>query len=238
VTRRFLQPVLTCTLAIFLLRLGMVPIVDVFGRGWAANAALTKVMPDVPADKHPSMAWGGWLKLPWTRIMLNPKPEALDELLGEANKDQVGRTRDFRDYYSGYLLCVVIGCTWWIGALVGVIVVCRRGSVLDVPWGLFAGAAAGIAVSATIGCAVVALDLGPNLFWDLTLRGQSGGFYWLFVWSALTLAWWIVLGILLGVGLTFLGPLGRPFLLPFQCALSSLFRLFGLRRISEFFAPW
>jgi hypothetical protein len=234
--RRLLQPVITCTLAFVLLRLALVPVVDVVGRGWASNMALRQV-PDVSPDNLPSLAWGGWLKVPWTRTILNPKPEVLDDLLGTATPAQVGRTRLFRDYFVQYLLGILIACTCWIGAVVGVYAVCKRGSLLDAPWGFVAGAAAGMVISATIGCILIVFDLGPHLIWDLSLRGQSGGFLWLFVWVALTLVWWTLLGVLLGVGLTFLGPMGRPFLYPFQVALSGLFRLLFLRRLSAFFAP-
>jgi hypothetical protein len=185
----------------------------------------------------PSLAWGGWLKVPWTRVMLSPKPEVLDDLLGPATRAQVGRTRIFRDYFTQYLLGIIVAFTSWIGAVVGVYAVSKRGSLLDAPWGFVAGAAAGMVISATIGCILIVFDLVPHLIWDLSLRGQSGGFLWLFVWVALTLVWWTMLGVLLGVGLTFLGPMGRPFLYPLQIALSGLFRLVFLRRLSAFFAP-
>jgi hypothetical protein len=199
--------------------------------------ALARVLPQVSGDQLPSVAWGGWLKIPWPRVLLFPQPEVLDDLLGPASPAQVGRTREFRDYFTAYLLMVVVGCTWWIGALGGMILVWRRGGVLDAPWGLIAGTAAGLAIGATLGSVLLVVDLVPHLIWDWTLRGQSGGAGWLVVWAALAVAWWTLLGIILGVGLTFLGPLGRPFLFPFQFVLSGLFWMVGLRRLSEFFAP-
>jgi hypothetical protein len=238
--RRLLQPVITCTLLLLLLRMALVPVVDVFARGWATNTALARAMPEVPDSDQPSFSWGGWLKLPWPELMVSPQPGVFDEYLPKqyhAKKDSK-QIRDFRDYYTAYVLLVVIGCTFWLGTAVGVVVVCRRGSLFDAPWGFVAGTVGGLVVGATLGCVVLVLDLGPQLLWQLTsLRDQSGGVQWLVVWSVLAVAWWTLLGVGLGVALTLLGPVGRPFLFPLQFVVSGLFWLVGLRRLSEFFAP-
>jgi hypothetical protein len=235
--RRLLQPVITCTLAMLLLRLALVPVVDLFGRGWATHLALERALPEVPAEQLPAVAWGGWLKLPWPRIWFDGRPEVLDDLLGPAPPIHVNRTRDFRDYFTGSLVLVVVLCTFWIVSLLGAILVWRRGSVLDAPWGLVAGTAGGLAIGATLGSAVLVLDLPLHLVWDWLLREHSGSFGYVLLWSALAVVWWTVLGAALGVALTFLGPVGRPFLFPFQFVLSGLFWMVGLRRLSEFFAP-
>src|SRR5207249_2288163 len=80
-TRRFVQPVIACTLAFLLIRLALVPVMDFYGRGAAANAALARVSPERLGEERPSMMWGGWLHLPWTQIDLNPQPELLQDVL-------------------------------------------------------------------------------------------------------------------------------------------------------------
>ncbi len=236
-SRRFLQPALTCMLAFFLLRLALVPIMDVYGRGMAANEAIARIAADVPADKRPALAWGGWLKLPWTKIYLDLGPEAFDEMLGHAQPGQESRTRDFRDAFTSRLLRLVVGCTWWIGAIVGVLVLWRRGSFLDAPWGLIAGAAAGMVVSATVGSIVMAGDLGPHLAWDLVPKGNGDGLLLLPLWALLVVGWWTALGVAVGIVLTIIGPFGRLLLLPLQIFVGGCFRLIGLRRLGEYFAP-
>jgi hypothetical protein len=236
-TRRVVQPVITCAVAFFLLRLLLLPVVDFYGRGLAANEALARIPSARPTQERPSLFWGGWLNLSWTRVYLDPQKEVLDDLLGPATPAEVDRTRDFRDYFTSRLLQVVVGFTWWIGAIAGVFVLWRRGKVTDAPWGLIAGAAAGIAVSATLGSIVVAGDLGPQLLWEWTLRGEADALLLLPLWALAALAWWTILGLLVGTGLTVLGPLGRPMLDSIQTVLSECCRLAGLRRLGEYFAP-
>jgi len=147
------------------------------------------------------------------------------------------RTREFRDYFTGYLLRVIVGTTWWVGAVIGVLALWRRGSVLDAPWGLIAGTAAGIAGSATVGSVVLFGDLIPHFIWEKTLATSAVGVVALPLWALLVLLWWTFLGVTLGVGLTALGPLGRPFLTPFQSLLAGACRLVRMRRLGDFFAP-
>jgi len=235
-TRRLLQPVITCAVAFFLLRLLLVPVMDLYGRGVAASEALARIPANKPAEQRPSLAWGGWLRLPWTRVYVDPQKEALDDLLGPAIPAQADRTRDFRDYFTGQLLRVAVGFTWWIGAVAGVLALWRRGNISDVPSGLVAGAAAGIAVSATIGSIVVVGDLGPHFLWDLTLQGTVEGLWMLPLWVLAVLAWWTGLGVLLGSALSLVGPLGRSLLYPFQIVLTECCRLAGLRRLGDYFS--
>ena len=236
-SRRFLQPAITCMVAFFLLRLALVPILDVYGRGLAADEALARVAADVPANERPALAWGGWLKLSWTRIYLDPRPDVLDDQLQICEAKPGSRTRDFRDYFTSRVLRVVVGFTWWIGAIVGVLVLWRRGNVLDAPWGLLAGAAAGIVVSATLGSIVLAGDLGPHLAWDLLPKNNGDGLLLLPLWVLLAVAWWTALGIVVGIVLTVVGPFGRLCLVPLQIFVAGCFRLIGLRRLGEYFAP-
>ena len=50
----------------------------------------------------------------------------------------------------------------------------RRGGVLDIPWGFVAGSFAGLAVSATFACLFLAIDAVPLALWGL-LMGTGGG---------------------------------------------------------------
>jgi hypothetical protein len=249
---RFLQPVLTCAVVLVLLRLLLFPVVDVYGRSAAANAGLAAALPPVAASVRPSMAWGGWLGLPWTKIYLDPKPAVLKDLAREWQKQQskdadihaadfegkyFDSTRTFRDFVAGHVLRVIVACTWWLGAVLGVFVLWRRGSVLDAPWGLVAGTATGIAGAATVGALILAGDLVPHVIWDLSLRGSAAGFGALVLWGIVVTAWWILLGVVTGLVLTALGPVGRLCLHPFQCALSSLSGFLGMAKWSHFFAP-
>jgi hypothetical protein len=234
--RRFLQPALTCTLCFFLARAALLPVLDVYGSGAAANAAAAR-LEGKPADLRPSLAWGGWLKLAWTDIYFSTSPQALDDVLGPAGPAQQERTRLFRDYYTSYVLRVVVVCTWWLGAVIGVFVLWRRGNILDGPWGLIAGGAAGVVVSATLGCLVLVGDFVPHFLMDYTLRTHVEGLVLLPVWALVVVLWWTALGVIVGAALTALGPLGRPFLFPMQAALSGVFHLVGLRRLGDFFRP-
>jgi hypothetical protein len=122
--------------------------------------------------------------------------------------------------------------TWWMGALAGVLLLWRRGGgVVDVPFGLVAGAAAGLVGGATLACLVVAGDLLPSWFWSL-LGGGAG--YWI-LWFPLVLLCWTVLGAAVGVFLGLLGPAGRAVLGPLQTALGGLCWLCRLRRAAAYF---
>jgi hypothetical protein len=96
--------------------------------------------------------------------------------------------------------------TWWLGAVIGAAVLGRRGSTwADVPCGLIAGAAAGVAGAATFACFLPLLDaparvafaafgqaLGPGRATLSTLTTTS---LWLFV----VVSCWAFLGAVLGV---------------------------------------
>lgn len=232
-----LRPLLTCVLAFFLLRLVLAPLIDGYARGAATHAAAERVASVAPAAKFGE--FGGWLQLPWAPTLLDTDAAALDEFLGppapgtQANQ---ARVRDFRDYFSGYFVRILTLWTWWLGALLGAGVVLRRGgNWLDVPWGLIAGAVAGVAVSATLGCLILVGDLVPHFLWDITLRSQGGGAGLLILWMMLAVFCWTLLGALVGLALTLLGPLGQVLLVPIQTPVAGLFRLAGLRGVAAYF---
>jgi hypothetical protein len=55
--------------------------------------------------------------------------------------------------------------TGWVGALVGLTLVLRRGRLQDVPYGIVAGAAAGLAASGTLACLLPVLDWPARQLW-------------------------------------------------------------------------
>jgi len=56
--------------------------------------------------------------------------------------------------------------TWWVGALLGAVMLGRRGGHwADVPCGLVAGSATGVAVAGTIACLFPMLDIPARLLW-------------------------------------------------------------------------
>ncbi len=234
-----LRPLLTCVLAFFLLRLVLAPLIDGYARGAAVSVAATRVAGPTDPD-GPLHAFAGWLQLPWTHILLADDPQALDSYLpppplGTAPTEE--RVREFRDYYSGYFVRGVTLWTWWIGALLGAGWVLRRGgNWFDALFGLIAGAVAGVAIAATLGCLILVGDLVPEFLWGVTLRDQGGGAGLLVVWVLLAVFCWTLLGAVLGLVLTVLGPLGKPLLVPMQAPLVGLCRLVGLRGVAAYFA--
>lgn len=87
--------------------------------------------------------------------------------------------------------------TGWLGALLGLALIVRRGRWLDIPWGIIAGAGAGIAASGTLACLLPVLDWPARALWRLlpaafSLLGQS---VWPITaaWVVLAAACWAVL---------------------------------------------
>lgn len=63
--------------------------------------------------------------------------------------------------------------TWWIGAAAGAVVLGKRGNHwADVPCGVIAGAAAGVAVGGTLACLLPALDWLPRQLWQPLAKGR------------------------------------------------------------------
>jgi hypothetical protein len=91
--------------------------------------------------------------------------------------------------------------TWWLGAAAGAVVLWRRGSRwADVPYGVIAGAVAGVLGSATFACLLPVLDVVPRLLWHVLRDGVAGGglaespWIWTPVWMVLAAVWWGTLG--------------------------------------------
>jgi hypothetical protein len=104
-----------------------------------------------------------------------------------------------------------VQATWWLGAVAGAIMLARRGSHwADVPCGLIAGAAAGVAASGTLACLLPALDgparliLQPIAAAASSARGATAVFAGTVGWLAVAVLSWAVLGALAGLELRWL----------------------------------
>jgi hypothetical protein len=93
--------------------------------------------------------------------------------------------------------------TWWLGAVAGVVLLARRRSHwADVPCGLIAGAALGVAASGTVACLLPALDgparllLQPVAAAASSVRGAAAVFAGTVGWLAVAVLSWAVLGAL------------------------------------------
>lgn len=95
--------------------------------------------------------------------------------------------------------------TWWLGAVIGLVLLFRRRSHwADVPFGLIAGAAAGLALSGTLACLWPALDWLPRLVWQPLAnaagpsRGNPAVWIGAAMWVAVAALCWAVMGAALG----------------------------------------
>ncbi len=232
VVGRLLRPVVAGALACLILRLLLAPLVDGYARGAATEAALhTKTMMPMAAAQ-PLTEFGGWLHLPWVKILLATDPQALDG--GAGGNPLQDRTREFRDEFASRFIRLVAFWTWWVGALAAAWVVCRRAGWSNLPWGLVAGAVAGVVGGATLACLILVGDLVPLAILTLISGVSGAGLFAL--WIALALVSWTLMGAALGAVLALTGPLGRSVLDPILGTLAGLFRLVGLRGLSAYFA--
>ena len=235
VVGRLLRGVLAGALACLLLRLLLAPLVDGYARGAATDAALHQMGALLAGAESPLTELGGWLHLPWPGILLASNPTLLNDFVGPAGNMLPNPTRTFRDEFASHFIRLVALWTWWVGALLCAWVVCRRAGWVNLPWGLVAGAGAGVVGGATLACLILVGDLIPHAIWALT--SGAGGAGMLVVWILIALVSWTTLGAAVGAVLALTGPLGRPLLDPVLGTLAGLFRMVGLRGLSAYFTP-
>jgi hypothetical protein len=200
--------------------------------GQAAKAipfqeAAIKALNDVRANVTSNLQGaGGWLTLPWARI-LTGSGNVDAKLLNSVDTQEVA-SKEFRHYYLGSYIRRFVWWTWWVWALVGMMILWRRGGARDLLWGLIAGAAAGVAISATLACAVLVVEVLPHgLF-----QPAQGGVGVLLGWVFLALITWTIFGVILGVLCGLFGPMRRVVLEPVQKILARIFRIFGLKGLA------
>jgi hypothetical protein len=260
----WLRAVLTGASVCLLLRLLLAPVADGYARQaatttaagrvaaravsvvLAAEGAAVKAKEQDFATHGPLASYAGWLELPWPGILLDTDPTLVDGavlddtlravIAAHPLARQQDRTREFRDAFASDFVRLLTLWTWWVGALGGAVALSRRGGgIFNLPWGLAAGAAAGVAGAATLACLMLAGDLLPHALWSALGLGGGGGM--LAVWIVLAALCWTLLGAALGALLGITGALGRAVLAPLQGILAALLRLFGLRGAAAYFAP-
>jgi hypothetical protein len=234
--RRVLRAVVGCALAFLLLRGVFAPLADLYARGQSAHdaAAYTLLLPEKNREKLNDTlgGFGGWLRLPWPAIAWGADTQAAREYFGDDAQSRPA-AREFQSHVNSYFVRDIVFWTWWLGTLAGGWLALRRGSSLDVPFGLVAGTVAGVIVAASVACVILSGDLVPLSLWGaLVGRGTAA---LLPVWILLALGSWTAMGALAGLALT-LAPPARPVLDALAAALAGLFRGCGLRGPAAFFA--
>src|SRR5262249_4432661 len=93
-----LQPLVTMAMAFFLVRLVRVPLVDFIARDGGARAAAARAAIPVDVDS-PLHRPGGWLALPWNRLLLANDPVLPLSILNPGVPDfQPVPAAEFRHY--------------------------------------------------------------------------------------------------------------------------------------------
>jgi hypothetical protein len=132
--------------------------------------------------------------------------------------------------------------TWWLGALLGGLLLWRRGDRwTDVFCGVIAGAGAGVAGSATFACLLPVINVIPRLIWSVpyglfkeTSLADSA-WLWTPVWIVLCAACWAAIGGVLGLLLRSAGRWGLSVLGCLTWPLSTLLEAVGWKRAAAVF---
>jgi hypothetical protein len=131
--------------------------------------------------------------------------------------------------------------TWWVGAIVGLILVWRRsGRWTDLLCGVAAGAVAGLGGAATIGCLLAIGDAAPRALLRALPGLETSGLSTLpatLLWLASSLLWWGIFGGIVGLVLKASGKWGASVQDGAANILAELFRLVGFNRAAEIFLP-
>ncbi len=132
--------------------------------------------------------------------------------------------------------------TWWFGPFAGAIYAFRKGDGLhDLVRGILAGAAAGLAGSASLACLLPVLDILPSWIWQVLVPrlglthfdGRSPT--WLALWIATATLSWALLGTIVGGVLGRAGGRAGQVLSAVSFGLSSGLRWLGLHSAAAYF---
>ncbi len=134
-------------------------------------------------------------------------------------------------------LSVFVLSTWWLGAFVGVVLVYQKGGrFADLLCGAAAGAWAGLAACATLGCAMALIDFVPRLLLKAVPSSVSiPAVVATLLWLALAPLCWTLLGAGLGMVLTMAGRRGAAAMALLALPLAWVCRLCRLDRAADFF---
>jgi hypothetical protein len=226
-----LASLLILPLLFLALRLVMVPISDGYLRSAALRSAAHQLDVKVTEDS-PVGGWAGWLRLPWPSIMGGDNAVVSNALFDPNNHGSLA-VGALRDYFVGSFVRTLALSTWWIGGLLGALLLWRRGGVLDVPWGFIAGAVGGLAGAATLASVFLVVEMLPQFVWHVVSGDSGGPAAWL-AWIAVALVSWLVVGTGLGTACALLPPLRRLVLLPLQRIPAALLRTMGMQRAAAF----
>ena len=228
-----LAGVLTMALVFLLVRMGLVPLADFWLRGADVNTAAAKL--NVPISSNSPVAkTGGWLQLPWTDVLsgTGSVPTALfDDPDVPVNREPL-KMDDFRHYFVKYFTRDLVFWLWWLGPVVAVIMVRRRGGrFIDFPFALLAGSAGGIICCASLACGYLMLDSVPHIFWDM-LFPAKGNWILLMMWVLLALILWTGVGGVVGLVCGLDNRLRRAIIVPAQKILAGVLRMCGLSSLA------
>lgn len=231
---KYVPALVTTVVLCLMLRIAMVPLADVLARWSAAEDAATKLNV-APTEESDFARFGGWLRLPWLPILGGSDAKLSAKVFQPGSATELSMS-EFRHYFVTYFIRWLVVRTWWLGAIVGVIMVVRRGGITDLPWGIVAGAIAGFGVSATVAAFFLLVELVPHTLWHVAI-GAQGGFGYLLLWSFLAIVCWLFVGVALGAVVPLIAPLRRLLIDPFQSTTATLFRIAGLRTLADYWSP-
>ncbi len=170
-----------------------------------------------PKSRRPGLAWTralvvGALTLLLYRVLAILPADVLGRLFasGSPEPGSIAAWLTVPGTEDGFLRRFVLA-TWWLGGLVGVGVAWKRdGGLLDLLGGFCAGAAAGLALAATVGCLLILGDEVPRRLLGLLAGPDTnlGRVPATVLWLMLACGSWLFLGVLIGLLALLLGPWG------------------------------
>ncbi|MFO0864076.1 MAG: hypothetical protein U0744_05380 [Gemmataceae bacterium] len=222
------RTLLCMALFFMLLRIVLVPFVDMGGRTEIVRQAAAKTGLDLGRTSFLHDV-AGWLRLPWGSILAGSDRPLPDEIAGEGH---VVPARVFRDYFAARFIRALALWTFWIGGPVGAYLAWRRGSgFVDAIWGFVAGIPAGAMAAVTIASLFLVCETIPHTMWSATFGTWSGIGAWT-AWAFLAVAGWGLCGLALGVAVLLIPGMRSAVVTPVEAMLSGLFDFFRLRGLA------
>ncbi len=194
----------------------------------------------IPADIYARIIAGGqagdlmtWRESPLAPAEAKPGATVREEDAGKAFVRNVAMT------------------SWWMGAIVGAVVLWQRGRdvaaqavgrrLADAFCGLLAGAVAGLVAAATLACALPALDWPARWLWTQMADALHESVFakspwlWTPAWIVTAACCWAAAGALLGGVLRVLGGFGRRLLAALALPVTSAAELTGFESAAAYF---